>query len=79
MNVKLSNKNYYVHRLVAIAWKPNPHNKPEVNHLDFDRQNNHGDNLEWSTSSENKKHNKLKFFLKKTQQEIDDDKDGCPF
>lgn len=79
MNVKLGGKNYYVHRLVAIAWKPNPQNKPEVNHLDFNVQNNHGDNLEWSTSSENKKHNRNKFLRKKTEQEIAKEKEDCPF
>lgn len=42
-----------VHILVAKAWVPNPDNKPEVNHLDFDRGNPVASNLEWVTHKEN--------------------------
>lgn len=49
-------KNVKVHRLVCQYFHPNPHNKPQVNHRDFDRTNNHMDNLEWATSKENSNH-----------------------
>lgn len=42
-------KNFYIHRLVAEAFIPNPDNLPEINHIDYDRSNNVFWNLEWTT------------------------------
>ncbi len=41
---------------MAIAFVPNPDNKPQINHIDGDMQNNHHTNLEWVTNKENSEH-----------------------
>ena len=46
-------KTFKIHRLVALAFIPNPFNLPEVNHKDGDKLNNNDWNLEWNTSQQN--------------------------
>lgn len=45
-------KSYLLHRLVAQTFQPNPHNKPQVSHLDGNLNNNRASNLIWSTQQE---------------------------
>ena len=42
-------KLYYIHRLVAEAYLPNPNGLQQVNHKDENRENNALQNLEWCT------------------------------
>lgn len=49
-------KCFTIHRLVALAFIPNPYNKPTVNHKDENKRNNAVSNLEWATHKENDNH-----------------------
>lgn len=51
--VNIKGRHLKVHRLVALAFIPNPDNLPEVNHKDFDRANCKASNLEWVSRKDN--------------------------
>lgn len=51
-----NSKNESIHRLVAKYFIKNEENKYAVNHIDGNKKNNHVDNLEWVTQSENEIH-----------------------
>lgn len=55
-NDKGKAKKMTLHRLLAEAFVPNPHELPCVNHKDGNKLNNAIDNLEWCSYSDNLKH-----------------------
>lgn len=49
-----------IHRLVAMAFIPNPNNYPQINHMDENPKNNNAENLEWCTAKYN-----VQYFLER--------------
>lgn len=56
LRTQIAGKTRLVHRVVAKAYIPEDPEREFVNHKDGNKQNNHVDNLEWSTKSENLRH-----------------------
>lgn len=50
---------YYIHRLVAIAFIDNPNNCPCVDHINTDTFNNHVSNLRWCSIAENNRNKSM--------------------
>ena len=59
-----------IHRLVAISFLENENDKPQVNHIDGNKENNSIDNLEWVTNSENDIH-AFEIGLRTTRRGVD--------
>jgi hypothetical protein len=63
-------KCFKIHRLVSLAFLPNPENKAEVNHIDSRKDNNHISNLEWVTPKENMAHAKREGLMDKRNYKV---------
>ena len=68
-------KTFLLHRIIALAFIPNPENKPFINHINSIRDDNRIENLEWVTSRENNIHayesERMKFGRIKTKLTIE--------
>lgn len=62
-----------VHRIVAQTFIPNLDNKPQVNHIDGNKENNNVKNLEWCTAKENTK-KAFEIGLKKKGKDVHNSK-----
>lgn len=65
-----------IHQLVAeVFLPPKPTPDHELNHKDFDKTNNHWDNLEWMTQQENKTHaiERYRRGMENNQTKLSDD------
>jgi hypothetical protein len=67
--LRIGDKKFLIHRLVAITFIPNLENKEQVNHIDGNKLNNKLENLEWVTNQENQIH-KVNSGLYKGEKKI---------
>lgn len=51
--VSIGHQKQYLHRLVAMAYVPNPDNLPEIDHINDKRWDNRASNLRWITHQQN--------------------------
>lgn len=68
LSMPYEKRNMLVHRLVALAFIPNPNNLPFINHKDENPSNNNVDNLEWCDAKYNNNYGTVKERLSKAHK-----------
>lgn len=64
----------FVHKLVALTYVDGYEKRLVVNHIDGNKINNHKDNLEWTTASNNRKHAFANKLCKRPNSRLSDRK-----
>lgn len=77
LSINGHSKKFLVHRLVAWLYIDNEKNKPCVNHIDGNPQNNNVNNLEWCTDAENKHHAKENRMFQQSTNRYNSKFDDC--
>ena len=60
-----------IHRLLALQYIPNPDNKPEVDHIDRNKENNSLSNLRWASRIENR-HNRPDIVANLSEEQLEE-------
>lgn len=56
IEVRFANRLHRLHRLIALAFVPNPNDLPQINHKNANKLDNRPENLEWCTNQQNRDH-----------------------
>lgn len=56
VRVRIDGNTYFAHRLIALAFIPNPLGLPQINHKNGIKTDNRPENLEWATNQQNRDH-----------------------